>query len=249
MASIEGSATTVTPAAPASTRWRRPSAVATRKKSAAAASGTRTFSPSRTRSVAVGAALHREAAGCRRRAGVPERRGAAQLARRQRPQEALALVVGAAEREREAGDRVGEERRGGQRVAHLLEEHGEVDDPEPLAAPLLGQRQAGPAELGHLVPVALVEAGLGVGELAHPVGFVAGGEKVLGGRPDRLLLVCEVEVHGALAHPRQAQDPLGDDVLEDVGGAALDRVGPRAQEAYSQAPLAGACSEPRLSGA
>src|SRR5215467_8160368 len=34
-----------------------------------------------------------------------------------------------------------------------------------------------------------------------------------------------------LAHPRQAEHPLSDDVLEDVGGAALDRVGARAQEA------------------
>ena len=108
------------------------------------------------------------------RAGVPERRDAAQLAGGQRPQAALALLVGAAERERQAGDRVREQRRGRQRVAHLLEEHGEVDDPEALAAPLLGQRQAGPAELGHLLPVGLLEAGLGVGELADPLRFVAG---------------------------------------------------------------------------
>ena len=53
------------------------------------------------------------------------------------------------------------------------------------------------------------------------------------GRLDRLLLVGEVEVHGrqSLAQPRQAEDPLGDDVLEDVGGAALDRVGAGAEEA------------------
>ena len=31
--------------------------------------------------------------------------------------------------------------------------------PRPCRAPLLGQRQAGPAELGHLLPVGLLEAG------------------------------------------------------------------------------------------
>src|SRR5688500_13790846 len=34
-----------------------------------------------------------------------------------------------------------------------------------------------------------------------------------------------------LPHPRQAEHALGDDVLEDLGRAALDRVRPRAQEA------------------
>src|SRR5436853_6910818 len=34
----------------------------------------------------------------------------------------------------------------------------------------------------------------------------------------------------ASAQTRQAQDPLGHDVLEDLGGTAFDRVGPRAQE-------------------
>src|SRR5918996_973512 len=33
-----------------------------------------------------------------------------------------------------------------------------------------------------------------------------------------------------LSQLRQAEHPLGDDVLEDLGGAALDRVGPRAQQ-------------------
>ena len=196
--------------------------------------------------VAVGARLHREAADGRRRAGVPERRRAAQLARGQRPQEALALVVGAAERERQAGDRVGEERRGGERVAHLLEEDGELDDAEPLPAPLLGQRQAGPAELGHLVPVGLLEAVLALGQLADPLGFVAGGEEVACAVD---LIACCSSVRskymsGPLAHLRQAEHALGDDVLEDVGGAALDRVGPRAQEAV----LPGAVGE-RVLGA
>src|SRR6188768_1223104 len=40
----------------------------------------------------------------------------------------------------------------------------------------------------------------------------------------------------SLTHPRQAKHALGDDVLEDVGGAALDRVGARAQEAVLSGP-------------
>src|SRR4051794_6709240 len=34
-----------------------------------------------------------------------------------------------------------------------------------------------------------------------------------------------------LTHPRQAEHALGDDVLQDLGGAALDRVGAGTQEA------------------
>ena len=147
----------------------------------------------------VGARLHREAADRRRAAGIPEGGRAAQLALGQWPQVALALLVGAAEREGEAGDRVGEERRGGERVAHLLEENGKLDDAEALPAPLLRQRQAGPAQLGHLVPIGLLEAVLALSQLADAIGLVAGGEEVVGGRLDRLLLVGEVEVHGRRA--------------------------------------------------
>src|SRR3954452_16073200 len=39
-----------------------------------------------------------------------------------------------------------------------------------------------------------------------------------------------------LAQPRQAQDPLGDDVFQDVGGTALDRVGAGAEEAVLPGP-------------
>ena len=63
----------------------------------AAASGTRTFSPSRTTPSPSAARLHREAPGV---AGEPASQSAghaAQLAGGERPQEALALVVGAAE--------------------------------------------------------------------------------------------------------------------------------------------------------
>src|SRR4051794_9112142 len=49
----------------------------------------------------------------------------------------------------------------------------------------------------------------------------------------------------SLAQPRQAQDPLGDDVFEDVGGAALDRVGAGAEEAV----LPGAAGDRMLGAA
>jgi hypothetical protein len=184
--------------------------------------------------VAVRLGLHAELADRRAGARLEEGDRATRLAARQRPQPALALGVVADRRQDQAGDRGGEQRRGSERVAHLLEEHCEVDDAEPLSSPLLRQRQAGPAELGHLLPVGLLEAMLALGQLADPLRFVAGGEELARGRLDRLLLVGEVEVHGEepfLAHPRQAEHALGDDVLEDVGGAALDRVGARAQEA------------------
>ncbi len=151
--------------------------------------------------VAVGARLHREGADRGRATGVPKCRRAAQLALGQRTQEALPLVVGATEREGEPGDRVGEERRGRQGVAHLLEEDGELDDAEAVPAPLLGQRQPGPAQLGHLVPVGALEAVLALGQFADALGLVARREEVVRGRLDRLLLVGEVEVHKSATAP------------------------------------------------
>ena len=185
------------------------------------------------------------------RAGVPERRRAAQLPLGQRPQVALALLVGAASAQRQADDGVGEERRGRERVAHLLEEHGQLDDPEALAAPLLGQRQPGPAELGHLPPAGGVGAVVAGGDLPHPLRFEAGGEEVVGGLLDRLLLVGEVEVHGVrsyriLGRPstRSAMMFLRMSVVPPSIELARERRKP-----YCQAPLAIACSEPRASGA
>ena len=105
----------------------------------------------------------------RGRAGIPERENAAFLAAREWPQPALLLLVTRIRRERQAGVGGREQRRGSKRVAHLLEEDREVDDPEALAAPLLGQRQARPAEVGHLLPVGLLEAVLALGQLADPL--------------------------------------------------------------------------------
>ena len=102
--------------------------------------------------VAVGLVFHRVGTRGPGRAGVDHRLGAARGPLGERAQPALLLLVGGALRQRQADHGVGEERRGRERVAHLLEEHREVDDPEALAAPLLGQRQPGPAELRHLAP-------------------------------------------------------------------------------------------------
>ena len=233
--------------------WRRPSAVATRRKSAAAASMTSTFSPSRTVPSPVGARLHRELADGGRRTRIPQRGRATQSALGERPQKALALLVGAAQRQRQAGNRVREQRRGGQRVAHLLEEHRQLDDAEPLPTPLLGERQPGPAELGHLVPVGLLEAVLALGQLANPLGLVARGEEVMRGRLDRLLLVGEIEVHGQLQNrqrifgrpsTRSAMMFLRMSVVPPSIELARER-----RKLYCQAPPASACSSPRASGA
>ena len=66
----------------------------------------------------------------------------------------------------------------------------------------------------------------------------------LRGALDRALVVCEVEVHTQLW---QAEHALGDDVLEDLGGAALDRVRARAQEAVGPVASITGASGPRMS--
>ncbi len=61
-----------------------------------------------------------------------------------------------------------EERARRQGAAHLLEHHLELGEAEPVAAVLLGERQAGQAELsGHLPPEVLVVAALGLDCGAH----------------------------------------------------------------------------------
>ena len=88
-------------------------------------------------------------------------------------------------------------------------------------------KMPGPAELAHLVPDRVVVLAR-LGQLAQLLGLVARGEELLRGALDRALVVGEVEVHRELGHPEHS---LGDDVLEDLGRAALDRVRAGAQEA------------------
>ena len=110
-------------------------------------------------------------------------------------QPALLLLVRARELEREPRRGVRQERHRRQRVAELLHQDHELDDAEPLAAVLLVDEDAGPAELGHLLPGVVVVAAR-LGELAHALRLEARGEQLVGRPLDRLLVVREVEVHG-----------------------------------------------------
>ena len=67
-------------------------------------------------------------------------------------QPALALLVGAGVLEHEPGGRVRQERQRRERVAELLHQDHQLDDAEALAAVLLVDEDARPAELAELLP-------------------------------------------------------------------------------------------------
>ena len=96
------------------------------------------------------------------------RRAPRASSRRRCREELLLLVVGAGVEDRVRGEHDrGEVRRGEELLAHLLHEDGELDEAEADTAVLLGDGHAEPAEVGHLLPRALVEALLGLHQLAH----------------------------------------------------------------------------------
>ena len=102
--------------------------------------------------------------------GVADRAG--QLARGEAGEPALALLGRAGvldQRRREHGR---QERDGGDGAPELLAEDRELDRAEALAAVLLGDGDAGPAELGELLPEAVVGAA-GLGVLADALGVGA----------------------------------------------------------------------------
>ena len=77
----------------------------------------------------------------------------------------------------------------------LLAQDRQLDRAEALAAVLLGDGDAGPAELAELLPQRLVGAG-GLRVLAHALGAGARAEQLAGGALDVALVVGEPEVHG-----------------------------------------------------
>src|SRR5439155_10043092 len=106
-----------------------------------------------------------------------------------------------------------------------------VDDAKSDTTVLLGKDEAEPALLGQLGPEIVGHSR----RLFHPLPHDGGGALVLEELPrasaKHLLLLAEAEIHGrSLLTFRQAEDALADDVLLDLGGATLDRVGARAEE-------------------
>jgi len=88
-----------------------------------------------------------------------------------------------------------QERHGRDGVAELLGQHRELDDPEPLAAPLLTHGDARPAQLAQLAPQRLVEAVLLERRGTHALPRRAAGEQLARGALDLLLVLVEVESH------------------------------------------------------
>src|SRR6185312_13499104 len=105
--------------------------------------------------------------------------------------------------DRERGGDGREQRRRRERIAELLLEHHEVDDPEAEAAVVLRDHQRGPAELGDRLPLLVGEPALVLErEPADLLGRVAAGEELLRGPLDGLLVVVELEPHRILGSPR-----------------------------------------------
>ena len=93
------------------------------------------------------------------------------------------------------GEHGGQERDGRDRAAELLAQDRQLDGAEPLAAVLLGDGDAGPAELAELLPQRVVGAAR-LGVLAHALRRGARAEQLAGGALDVALVVGEPEVHG-----------------------------------------------------
>src|SRR5262245_8752595 len=124
--------------------------------------------------------------------------GAGRLAGGELLQPLGALFVRPGGRDDEGGAGAAEERRRGAGDPTLLEQDGELHHAESLATVLLGDRDAGPPELRDLLPETVV-VGAGLRELPHLLRLEAGGEELVCGPLDLLLLVVQVEVHGYLS--------------------------------------------------
>ena len=104
----------------------------------------------------------------------------------------------------------GEVRAGIGGAAHLLQHERQLDDAEPCAAVLLGERQAEPAQLGHLAPERLAVAERVVHHRAHVGGLALLVEELA--RTELLqhdLIVGEGEVHRVSSRRRSARGSLG----------------------------------------
>ena len=107
-------------------------------------------------------------------------------------------VLEPASRER-GEDRRREERARERQAPHLLHHDGHVDEPETEAAVRLGDEQAGPSELGKLVPHRVGEAAFVVGHLAHVPARRLAREERAHRLAQRVLIVAEGEIQGNAA--------------------------------------------------
>jgi hypothetical protein len=88
----------------------------------------------------------------------------------------------------------GQERDGRDGAPELLAEDRELDRAEALTAVLLGDCDARPAELGELLPQAVVAAA-GLGVLADALRVRAARQQLARGALDLALVVAQSEVH------------------------------------------------------
>src|SRR5438034_301564 len=151
-----------------------------------------------------------------------------------------ALLGGAAEAVDGHGRQHGRQiRRRARGAPELFLEDGRLHEAEGAAAGVLGQGQAEPAELRHLLPQRLALAARVVPEQTHLRRFHVLVEEGEIGVLQELLVGAEGKVHGALLGLRHAvgadllgetEHALADDVLLDLRRARINRARARPQE-------------------
>ena len=129
------------------------------------------------------------------RSFVPYRERAPRLTSNQWRKPPLTLLIRAGRNQHQHRAHVREEGGRGERVAHLLGDHHQLDRSQAQTAIRFRDDHAGPPELDDLLPLLIGEPALVLGQLAHRLRLVASLEKFPRGALDRLLIVGEVEVH------------------------------------------------------
>ena len=94
-----------------------------------------------------------------------------------------------------------EEGAGGDDAPELLHDHPQLDEPEPHASVVGGHRETGPAERDHVLPER-VSGFVALDGGPHHADRALAGQERAHGRAQRLLLLCELQLHPSVAARR-----------------------------------------------
>ena len=94
-----------------------------------------------------------------------------------------------------------EEGAGGDHTPELLHDDPQLDEPEPDASVVGGHREPGPAERDHVLPER-VSGFVALDGGPHHADRALAGQERAHGRAQRLLLLCELQLHPSVAARR-----------------------------------------------